>query len=190
MIGFVNPTSALSDSIVSSRARDVRAALTTLPTTAIWRRCGLLYILFVMAALPIGLASGLLQPSLPPLTLGAAAGVAARLALHPVLTEELFFRALLLPRQSSPRRRLLVLVALSLSLYVASHPLNAMFFWPAAFDLFSNPYYLAMTALLGLTCSAAYLISGSIWPSVAMHWLTVALWMLLLGGQALLQRFA
>ena len=173
---------------IRSRARDVRQALAEVPAAADWRRCALLYLLFLAIALPVGLTSGLLHPSLPPLTAGAALFAAATIALHPALTEELVFRALILPRVADrvSRRRLAITLVVSLALYVAAHPLNARLFWPAAFGVFSNPFYLTLTALLGLTCSAAYLISGSIWPPVAIHWLTVTVWILLLGGQSLL----
>jgi predicted Abi (CAAX) family protease len=171
------------------RFLDVRDALTTAPTAESWRRCALLYVVFLVCALPIGLVSGLLHPSLPPLTTGAAALAAGTIALHPALTEEIVFRALMLPRRIDRigRGRLVVTIAVALFLYVVAHPLNARFFWPAVLGVFSSPFYLALATLLGLTCSAAYLISGSIWPSVVIHWLTVTLWILLLGGQRLLQ---
>jgi predicted Abi (CAAX) family protease len=171
------------------RLLDVRDALITMPTATAWQRCALIYIVFLVCALPIGLASGLLHPSLPPLTAGAAVVVACTLALHPAFTEELVFRSLMLPRRTDRigRGRLLATIVIALFLYVIAHPLNAKFFWPAVLGVFSNPFYLALATLLGLTCTAAYLISGSIWPSVIIHWLTVTLWILLLGGQVLLQ---
>jgi len=172
------------------RLREVRDAIATAPSAPVWGRCALLYLGFLICAMPIGLVSGLLHPSLPPLTIGASIVTALTIALHPAFTEELVFRGLMLPR--SPERlalrpRTVVTIAIALFLYVVAHSLNAMFFWPAVWPIFSNPYYLAMATLLGLTCTTAYLISGSIWPSVVIHWLTVTLWILLLGGQRLLQ---
>ncbi|HZR23106.1 MAG TPA: CPBP family glutamic-type intramembrane protease [Vicinamibacterales bacterium] len=165
------------------RALEVRDAVITMPSGATWLRCALLYVGFLICAMPIGLLSGLLHPSLPPLTLGASIVTALTIALHPAFTEELVFRGFMLPRlRVSP-----IAIVIALFLYVVAHPLNAMFFWPAVWPIFSNPYYLAMATLLGLTCTTAYLISGSIWPSVVIHWLTVTLWILLLGGQRLLQ---
>jgi predicted Abi (CAAX) family protease len=160
----------------------------TVPTAAACGQCALVYLLFLLVAMPIGLLSGLLHPSLPPLTAGAAFIVAITIAVHPAFTEELVFRALMLPRRVNDvrRGRLVVTLVIALALYVAAHPLNARFFWPAVLGVFTNPFYLALAALLGLTCSAAYLISGSIWPPVVIHWLTVTLWILLLGGQSLL----
>jgi len=171
------------------RLLDVRDALATAPSADAWRQCALLYLLFLICALPIGLMSGLLHPSLPPLTSGAVLLAAGTIALHPAFTEEIVFRAFMLPRRIDgiSRTRLAITIAVALFLYVIAHPLNAKFFWPAVWGVFSNPFYLALATLLGLTCTAAYLTSGSIWPCVLIHWMTVALWILLLGGQALLQ---
>jgi predicted Abi (CAAX) family protease len=148
-----------------------------------------LYLLFLVGAVPVGIVSGLLHPSLPPLAPGGALLVAVTVLLHPAFTEELIFRVVMLPRRLEriSRRRLYVTIVVALFLYVVAHPLNAYFFWPAVMHDFANPFYLALATLLGLTCTTAYLVSGSIWPPVAIHWLTVTLWLLLLGGQALLQ---
>jgi len=145
--------------------------------------------MFLVGAVPLGIVSGLLHPSLPPLSAGGALVTALTILLHPAFTEELVFRVVLLPRrlETVSRQRLYVTIVVALFLYVVAHPLNAYLFWPAAMHVFGNPFYLAMTTLLGLTCITAYLMSGSIWLPVLIHWLTVTLWLLLLGGQALLQ---
>lgn len=173
---------------IDARVRDVGAALVTLPTAAAWRRCAYVYALFLALALPLGLTSGVLSASLAPLTAASAARLALAVAVHPAFTEELVFRALLLPRRAAPGRRFALAVAAALTLYVVAHPVNAALFRPDTLGLFSDPAYLAMTTLLGLACTAAYVTSGSIWPAVLMHWLTVVLWILTLGGYALLGR--
>lgn len=149
----------------------------------------MLYLLFLVGAVPVGIVSGLLHPSLPPLTPGGMLALAATVAVHPAFTEELIFRAMMLPRRLDgiSRSRLYVTVGVALLLYVIAHPLNAYFFWPAVLHVFGNPFYLALATLLGLTCTTAYLVSGSIWPPVLIHWATVTIWLLLLGGQALLR---
>jgi len=174
---------------IRSRARDVAAALTTLPTRSDWILGAGLYAMFLVGALPLGLVSGLLHPSLPPLPAGGAGLTALTILVHPAFSEELVFRVLMVPRrlETVSRRRLYVTIGIALFLYVAAHPLNAYFFWPAAMPVFGNPFYLGMTTLLGLTCITAYLMSGSIGLPVLIHWLTVTAWLLLLGGQALLQ---
>jgi predicted Abi (CAAX) family protease len=165
---------------------DLRDAVTMLPTRDAWTRCALLYVLFLVCAVPVGLVSGLLQPGMPDLSPAAALGVALTLVIRPALIEELIFRGLLLPRRSDAlsRPRLYATIAGALLVFVAAHPLNALLFWPAVVGLFTNPAYLTLAALLGLTCTAAYLSSGSIWPPVAIHWVTVTVWILWLGGHA------
>jgi predicted Abi (CAAX) family protease len=123
------------------------------------------------------------------MTGGAAAMAALTIALYPAFSEELLFRVMLLPRSfdRSRRPRAITVASLALLAYVAAHPLNAALFRPELFGLFSNPFYLALTALLGIACTAAYFASGSIWPPVLMHWVTVMLWILGLGGQAQIQ---
>jgi predicted Abi (CAAX) family protease len=44
--------------------------------------------------------------------------------------------------------------------------------------LLADPRFLVQVTLLGLACSLAYLVSGSIWPPVLIHWLTVVVWLL------------
>ena len=132
--------------------------------------------------------SGLLRPGFATLTPAGMIGSGALLFVQPALVEEIVFRGLLLPRdyRSLPRGRLVAIAFVALVLYVVSHPINARLFRPQVLGLFESPAYLAITTLLGLACTATYLISRSLWPSVAIHWLTVVLWIWLLGGQALL----
>jgi predicted Abi (CAAX) family protease len=169
--------------------RDVRDALLTAPSAAAWRRCALIFLGFLVVALPIGLASGFLDPSAPVVT-GQAIGLAGlSIALSPAFTEELLFRVLLLPRRADAvsRAKLAAMVCGAAMVYVAAHPLAAMLTRPSLLPVFANPFYLALVALLGLACSGAYLVSGSIWPAVVIHWTTVMLWLFALGGQRLLQ---
>lgn len=175
-------------SIVSHRLREVRDAALTVPTRAAWGRCALIYVAFLACALPIGVVSGLIHVAIAPLPWPAMLVVAGTLLVHPALTEEIVFRALLLPRRPSAvgRPQLAIAIVGALGLYVAAHPVNAHVFWPAALGVLANPWYLALAALLGLACTAAYLVSGSIWPPVAVHWVTVVLWILVLGGEKLL----
>ena len=166
----------------------VVAALTTIPDRRAWARCALVYVIFLIIALPIGLLTGLLQPGAAHLAPSAFIATAVVVLLHPAFSEELIFRVLLLPRDPAamPRGRVIALAVLALALYVASHPVNAILFRPDVAAVFERPAYLALVTLLGLACTAAYWISKSIWPSVVMHWATVLAWLWLLGGQALL----
>ncbi len=175
-------------SAIAGRLCDVRAAILALPTRDAWRRCAWAYLVFLLAAAPLAWLAGLIQPSLPTTTPRAAAVLIGTVFVHPALSEEIVFRALLLPRrpEATERVRLSLAVIVALALYVASHPITAWLLRPAALPLFSSPSYLVLAALLGLACTAAYLMSGSIWPPVLMHWTTVVGWLVLLGGLPLL----
>jgi len=170
------------------RLQDLRDALTTIPDSRTWRSCGLVYGLFLGIALPIGFRSGLLRPGPAHLTPAELIGSGVLLFVQPALVEEIVFRGVLLPRdgRSWPRGRLVLVAGAALAVYVASHPINARLFRPQVLGLFESPAYLALTTLLGLACTAAFFISRSIWPSVAIHWLTVVIWIWLLGGRQLL----
>lgn len=164
------------------------AALTTIPDRRTWGTCAIAYLIFLIVAIPLGLLTGLVHPSAPAIPTVQIITTAVVLFVHPAFVEELVFRVLLLPRNAAAvsRGRLVTLVVVSLTLYVASHPLNAILFRPQARVVFESPAYLALAALLGATCTVAYFVSRSIWPSVVIHWLTVVVWLFALGGQALL----
>jgi predicted Abi (CAAX) family protease len=176
--------------MAEQRWRDLCEALTTIPDGQTWRMCAFVYCLFLVCAVPIGLLSGLLRPGLPQLSPAELIVTGLLLLVHPAMTEEIVFRGLLLPRHadSMSRGRRLVLAAAALAAYVASHPLTALLFRQEALSLFENPIYLVLVALLGLSCTATYLISQSIWPPVALHWLTVMAWIWFFGGHALLDQ--
>jgi predicted Abi (CAAX) family protease len=175
-------------SAVHRRLQDLREALTTIPDWRTWRTCALIYGLFLVCALPVGLLSRLLRPGAAHLTPPALIASGLLLFVQPALVEEIVFRGLLLPRNgaSLPRGRLVRVAGAALAVYVVSHPINARLFRPQVLGLFESTPYLVLATLLGLACTTAYLISRSIWPSVAIHWLTVVIWIWLLGGQALL----
>jgi len=170
------------------RLQDLRDALTTIPDWRTWRTCGLVYGLFLIGAFPVGLLSGLVRLDHALLTRGELVGSGLLLFVHPALAEEIVFRGLLLPRdaRSWPPRRLIPVAGAALVVYVVSHPINALLFRPRVLSLFESTPYLLLTTLLGVTCTVTYLMSRSIWPSVAIHWLTVVTWIWLLGGRALL----
>ena len=153
-----------------------------------WRMSALVYVLFLACAAPIGLFTGLLRPSTPHLLPSQMIRAAFLILLQPALVEEIVFRALLVPRESGSmtRGRSILVAGAALAVYVASHPLNAWLFRPQVLAVFASPAYLALATLLGAACTAAYVISRSIWPSVVIHWLTVVTWLWFLGGQALL----
>jgi predicted Abi (CAAX) family protease len=102
------------------------------------------------------------------------------LFLFPALGEELLFRALLLPTRFDGVGPLAQVpwVALSVGLFVAWHPLMARTRRDPLRTVLADPRFLVQATLLGLACSLAYLVSGSIWPAALIHWLTVVVWLL------------
>lgn len=166
------------------RLHDVWIGCRTAPRGAVWWRCVVYYVVFAACALPIGFASGLLRFEILPWGPGALLRLVAYLFISPALIEEIVFRGSLLPQDSGvlSRRRLLALCSVSLGLFVLSHVVNGLLFHRGAVGVFTNPWFLLEAALLGAVCIAAYLKSGSVWPGVVAHWLTVAVWIVLFGG--------
>jgi predicted Abi (CAAX) family protease len=110
------------------------------------------------------------------------------LLIFPALLEEIFFRGILIPRNIRERgpNQIAFFSLLSAVLFVLWHPLNALTINPTAKIFFLNPLFLVIVFLLGLSCSLGYIYSRSLWVPVIMHWLTVMVWVLLLGGRNLL----
>ena len=102
--------------------------------------------------------------------------VAAIAFVIPAFFEEIFFRGLLIP-EFKP-----VWVVLSISLFIAWHPLEAYLLFPKAIDLFTNPKFVTLVGLLGALCSFAYWRTKSLWASILIHWLVVVVWKALGGG--------
>jgi len=141
--------------------------------------------LFMLIALPVGFGSGLLE--IDPLETSFALLLPFTLFIFPSLLEELFFRGILIPRRvlASGRPAALRAILISSLAFVAWHPFNALLFNQSAIPLFLDPWFLVITAALGLTCGYGYAVSRSIWVPVIIHWSTVCIWVLLLGGRNL-----
>jgi predicted Abi (CAAX) family protease len=89
-------------------------------------------------------------------------GRAVRLAVLPAFVEELLFRGLLLPSALDGVKPLAMLpwMALSVGLFVA---------WQGRRR--PDPRWLLQATLLGVACSLIYVVSGSLWWAVLLHWL-------------------
>ena len=84
------------------------------------------------------------------------------------------------------RRHLIVVSVVALAVFIVSHPLHAWISRPAALGLFTSPVFLVCAALLGIMCTLAYFISRSLWLPVLLHWITVVVWIMFLGGHGLI----
>jgi predicted Abi (CAAX) family protease len=136
---------------------------------------------FVLAALSLGLVTGRLEPELP--SIWQILVLPPVLALIPTLVDEFFYRGILLPRSlltaSGPRR--FWAVTASTALYVSAHPISPLLGLSES-DFFLDPRMLLVVALLGYTCGYAYLRSGTLRAPMVIHWGTVVVWNLFLGG--------
>ncbi len=104
-------------------------------------------------------------------------------SLEPGLKQRSFFFGFcssLTPQKMLPPGRSGFGVVSGKALFVVYHPLNI---FAARHDtIFRTPLFLFSAALLGVARSVAYLHTGSLWPPVVIHWIVVAVWLVLLGG--------
>lgn len=164
-------------------------AVLAFPTMKSWIIALLLLLVIALFCLPIGLWCNFLEAKIPKLSFMKFIGVLASRLLFPCFAEELIFRVLFLPEKNSPTsiRIQILLGVVSLTTYVACHPLNALLFYRKALGVFTNPFFLLSTTVLGIACTITYVESGSIWTPVAVHWITVIGWLLTLGGYSKLR---
>jgi predicted Abi (CAAX) family protease len=141
--------------------------------------------LFVALSLAVGFHAGLL--TVEPLNSRLAPLLPITLFIFPSLLEEAFFRGLLIPRDIliSGVASAVRAGAFSTVAFVLWHPLNALVVNHTAIPLFLDPWFLVITCALGITCSYSYVVSRSVWVPVIIHWATVSVWVLLLGGRNL-----
>lgn len=155
----------------------------TFPTFADWLKGIVLMLVYSLIALPFGWWSNFLQLDLQFFRKFAIRIIATSL-IAPAILEELFFRVILLPcaTENMNLKNVLIWSAISLVLFIIYHPLNGITFFSAGRETFFDPVFLCLATFLGLICTVAYLQSGSIWIPVSIHWLTVVIWLLFLGG--------
>jgi predicted Abi (CAAX) family protease len=161
------------------------ASLTIWPSRKLWLECLRAFGVYAGIALFIGITLGHFRLELtqdPPARL---LGFAAIALVVPCLTEELFFRAMLLPdpKQITTIGPGLVRLVVALALFVAWHPVNGLFLKTEARQIFLDPVFLLLATLLGGCCTFLYLRTGSIWPSTLIHWLSLICWKAFLGGR-------
>ncbi len=164
-------------------AHRVIVAVSTIPDRTDWLITVLVVVAYSAIALPIGFWSGFLKVD-PQTRRRTIIGVTVGCLFSPGISEEIWFRVLILPHKQENASGLTLgfWVSLSLALFIVYHPLNGLTFYPVGRSTFLNPVFLLLAALLGVACSIAYLQSGSVWPAVLIHWLAVTVWLLLLGG--------
>lgn len=170
------------------RFKSLRLALTTLPGGLDWLRCAGIFGVFVALSTAVGAATGFLRFELMSGSTKFFVLLPILIFIRPAMVEEIVFRGLLFPHRDEPvsRGRVIIAGAISLAIFVAMHPLNGIFVRHEAYVAFTSPIFLSLAAALGLACMIAYRISGSLWPPILMHWITVLIWTMFLGGKKLL----
>ncbi|NJM45404.1 MAG: CPBP family intramembrane metalloprotease [Alkalinema sp. RU_4_3] len=157
--------------------RRVKTACTTAPNRGDWQYALGLLIAFAIVYLPIGFYLEFLAIDVQ-LSVWKILGVLVSAFLMPGVNEELMFRALLIPHQteggSIGKRKFYALMSLVLFIFYHLHPFVPSFF--------RTPAFLIGAALVGVVCTLSYWKSGSIWPSIVLHWLIVVAWLLVFGG--------
>ncbi|WOD37904.1 type II CAAX prenyl endopeptidase Rce1 family protein [Nodosilinea sp. E11] len=146
--------------------------------------------LYGAIAIPYGLKTGFLTRQLalvPPLPLALSA---LRVFVIPALLEEIGFRVMVLPHPSEgvAGGRWLLWAIVSLVLFLLYHLLLGKTTYTAAWPTLSDRRFLTLAGWLGLTLTAVYWLTGSLWPIVLIHWAVVMIWIYTLGGQERLPR--
>ncbi len=110
---------------------------------------------------------------------------AAGLLVMPALVEELIFRVGLLPHplEGEHGAPLVAWMALSVGLFVLYHPLAGRLWYRPGRQLFQDPRFLVQCTLLGIACALVYVVTGSLWSPVLIHWLAVLVWLEPLQGR-------
>lgn len=143
-------------------------------------------LIYGLIAAIVGLNAGLFKVQL--IDLSFAWFLPFTLFIFPSFFEESFFRGILIPNNAKERglKYVLVMALISSVLFVAWHPLNALTINKGAQEIFLDPYFLFDVFCLGLACSLSYIYSRSLWVPVMIHWLTVVIWVIFLGGRNLI----
>ena len=168
-----------------NRLIDVKRGLTTLPKGGDFLFSVVIFLIYMAVALPIGFFSGFFTLEVLKTDIWVMIALPISLFFIPSLFEEIVFRGLLLPHRSRgvSTRPLVLYSVFSIAAFVVWHPINAMTINHPAYTMFTNPLFLSLAALMGIACTITYIRTGSVWVPIAIHWLTVLVWVFFLSGR-------
>ena len=168
-----------------NRLIDVKRGLTTLPKGGDFLFSVVIFLIYMAVALPIGFFSGFFTLEVLKTDIWVMIALPISLFFIPSLFEEIVFRGLLLPHRSRgvSTRPLVLYSVFSIAAFVVWHPVNAMTINHPAYTMFTNPLFLSLAALMGIACTITYIRTGSVWVPIAIHWLTVLVWVFFLSGR-------
>jgi predicted Abi (CAAX) family protease len=172
-------------SFLFNRLIDVRRGLITLPKGSAILFSMVVFLIYMAFALSIGFCSGFFSIEILQTDIWVMLALPIFLFFVPSLVEEIVFRGLLLPHRSRgiSNKPLFFYSVFSIVVFVAWHPINAMTINPTAYAMFTDPVFLCLAALMAIACTITYLKTGSIWVPIAIHWLTVVVWVFFLSGR-------
>lgn len=102
----------------------------------------------------------------------------------PSILEEAIYRPVFFPLEMKLRSRSFAIRTLiSTAIFVAVHPLNAFFFMPSDFDVFSDWRFLVAVAILGFYCSVLLVRTKSIYLGILTHYAMVMVWKFVMCGR-------
>ncbi|MEA5602111.1 CPBP family glutamic-type intramembrane protease [Nostoc sp. UHCC 0252] len=173
----ISPLSIILNRVLASLA---------IPTQQDWLILVSLLIIYSIIALPYGWKFGFLQFRFWSASWIDICLLMLRCLFTPAIIEELFFRVILLPHPSEITNwvRWTLWAIVSLGLFVLYHPFNAKTFFKAGTPTFFNGVFLTLTLWLGIICTVAYTLTGSLWVIVLIHWVVVVAWLIIFGGMA------
>ncbi|MEH1789539.1 MAG: CPBP family glutamic-type intramembrane protease [Nostoc sp.] len=171
----ISPLSIILNRVLASLA---------VPTLQDWLVIVVMLIIYSIIALPYGWKFGFLHIQIWSTSWIDKCLLTLRCLFLPAIFEELFFRVFLLPHPSEITNwfRWGLWVIVSLLLFILYHPLNAKTFFKAGIPTFNNPVFLVLAAFLGIICTAAYTLTGSLFAIVLIHWVVVVVWLIVFGG--------
>jgi predicted Abi (CAAX) family protease len=168
----------------SNRVLSLINGLREIPTGTDWLILISSLILYGLLAYPVAIRSGFARRASSSRSLQERVILGLRTLLHPSLFEEAFYRGLLLPPLDTPlpENSDLAWLVLSLFLFILAHPINGLLRREAR-ATFTHPGFLLLAGLMGCINSLLYWSTGSLWPSVLLHWIVVYLWFDRFGGE-------
>ncbi|MEH1767843.1 MAG: CPBP family glutamic-type intramembrane protease [Nostoc sp.] len=171
----ISPLSIILNRVLASLA---------VPTLQDWLVIVVMLIIYSIIALPYGWKFGFLHIQIWSASWIDKCLLILRCLFLPAIVEELFFRVFLLPHPSEITNwfRWGFWAIVSLLLFVLYHPLNAKTFFKAGISTFYDPIFLVLAAFLGIICTAAYNLTGSLFVIVLIHWVVVVVWLIVFGG--------
>ncbi|MEH2358666.1 CPBP family glutamic-type intramembrane protease [Nostoc sp.] len=171
----ISPLSIILNRVLTSLA---------VPTLKDWLVVALMLIIYSVIALPYGWKSGFLHIQIWSANWIDKCLLILRCLFLPAIVEELFFRVCLLPHPSEITNwfQWALWAIVSLLLFILYHPLNSKIFSKAAMPTFDNRVFLVLAAFLGIICTVAYTLTGSLFVIVLIHWIVVVVWLIIFGG--------